>query len=424
MINAYDFDGTIYDGDSSVDFFLYSLKRKPSNIILMPIQLWGVLLYLLKIKDKDYMKEKLFCFVKRIDTKKYVKDFWKTHTKKIKDFYLKQKKDTDIIISASPEFLLKPLESIYNFKVIATKVDENTGKFISKNCHDYEKIIRYEKETKKKNNIKSFYSDSFKSDYPMLEYAKEAYLVKKDRIIRINTKKEKEKVKKKINKILLLVLIIICFILLYFINKNNPVTAKETVNNNNWNYKVPKTENVLFLGDSITEWYPLEDFFENVPIVNSGKAGNTIEDILNNMKERVYIYNPTKVFIQIGTNDIKKQKKDNNSISSNINKIIKGIKKNRPEAKIYVISLYPINDSDNEKINKENVLPRANNEIERINNMIKDVCKKQNITYIDIYKELISEDKELNLKYTTDGLHLSDLGYFKVTKVLLPYVVN
>ena len=188
MINAYDFDGTIYDGDSSVDFFLYSLKRKPSNIILMPIQLWGVLLYILRIKDKDYMKEKLFSFLRRIDTDKYVNDFWKTHTKKIKEFYLKQKKTSDVIISASPEFLLKPLEKLYNFKVIATKVDKYTGRFISKNCHDYEKIKRYEKEMNKKNNIDSFYSDSFKSDFPMLEYAKNAYLVKKDNIKKIDPK--------------------------------------------------------------------------------------------------------------------------------------------------------------------------------------------------------------------------------------------
>ena len=146
MINAYDFDGTIYDGDSSVDFFLYSLKRKPSNIILMPIQIWGVLMYLFKIKNKDYMKEKLFSFVRRIDVDNYVKDFWKTHKKNIKDFYLKQKDKSDVIISASPEFLLKPLEKEYSFKVIATKVDKNTGKFISKNCHDYEKIKRNEKE--------------------------------------------------------------------------------------------------------------------------------------------------------------------------------------------------------------------------------------------------------------------------------------
>ena len=131
MINAYDFDGTIYDGDSSVDFYLYCLKKKPLIIIYAPIQLFGALMYLLKIKNKDYMKEKIFIFLRMLkDTKKYVNDFWKSHKKNIKEWYLKQKKESDVIISASPEFLLKPLEKDYEFKVIATIVDSKTGKFI------------------------------------------------------------------------------------------------------------------------------------------------------------------------------------------------------------------------------------------------------------------------------------------------------
>ena len=176
MINAYDFDGTIYDGDSSLDFYLYCLKRKPSIIIMAPIQLWGVLLYLLKIKNKDYMKERIFSFLKRMDKlEEFIDDFWKENDKKIKDWYREQKENTDVIISASPEFLLKPLEKTYKFYVIATKVNEKTGKFESKNCHDEEKIRRYEELFSKK--IKKFYSDSIKAEKPMLEYAKEGYVV-------------------------------------------------------------------------------------------------------------------------------------------------------------------------------------------------------------------------------------------------------
>ena len=188
MINAYDFDGTIYDGDSSVDFYLYCLKKKPLIIIYAPIQLFGALMYLLKIKNKDYMKEKIFIFLRMLkDTKKYVNDFWKSHKKNIKEWYLKQKKESDVIISASPEFLLKPLEKDYEFKVIATIVDSKTGKFKSKNCHDYEKIKRFEKDYRK-DSIKEFYTDSIKADRAMLEYAKKAYLVKKNEIKEIDIK--------------------------------------------------------------------------------------------------------------------------------------------------------------------------------------------------------------------------------------------
>lgn len=182
MINAYDFDETIYNGDSSVDFYMYCLKRKPSILRFALHQLKGVILYKLKIKDKDYMKEHIFSFlkgIKEIDT--YIEDFWKLKEKNIKQWYLDQKEKTDVIISASPEFLLKPLEKKLNYKVIATKVDKNTGKFLSKNCHDYEKIKRFEEEYKGV-KIKKFYSDSIKADKAMLEYAEEGYVVKGNKI--------------------------------------------------------------------------------------------------------------------------------------------------------------------------------------------------------------------------------------------------
>ena len=193
MINAYDFDETIYDGDSSVDFYLYCLKRKPSIIIMAPIQIYGVLLYILKIKNKDFMKEKIFSFLKRIDNiNDYIEDFWNKNRKKIKEWYLKQKKKSDVIISASPEFLLKPLEKELKVdRIIATKVNKKTGKFESKNCHDYQKIKRYEKETKRKNDVKAFYSDSFKSDKAMFEYAEEDYIIKKNKIEKIDPKNYK-----------------------------------------------------------------------------------------------------------------------------------------------------------------------------------------------------------------------------------------
>ena len=193
MINAYDFDETIYNGDSSVDFYLYCLKRKPSIIIMAPIQIYGALLYFLKIKNKDFMKERIFSFLKMIkNIDEYIEDFWIKHKKNIKEWYLKQKKKTDVIISASPEFLLKPLEKELGVeRIIATKVNKYTGKFESRNCHDYQKIKRYEAEMRRKNDIKRFYSDSIKSDKAMFEYALEAYLVKKNKIEKIDPNKYK-----------------------------------------------------------------------------------------------------------------------------------------------------------------------------------------------------------------------------------------
>ena len=191
MINSYDFDGTIYDGDSSLDFYLYCFKHNKKVLLKFPQQAWGAILYKLKIIEKTRFKEHVFSFLKEIDdVDKYISDFWDNNYKKIKKWYLDQKENTDVIISASPEFLLKPLEKKLDVKVIASIVDKKTGKFTGKNCHDYEKITRYEKLYKNK-KIKKFYSDSIKADRAMLEYAKEAYLVKKDLVTKIDIKNYK-----------------------------------------------------------------------------------------------------------------------------------------------------------------------------------------------------------------------------------------
>ena len=64
-------------------------------------------------------------------------------------------------------------------------------------------------------------------------------------------------------------------------------------------------DNYLFLGDSLTDYFDLETYFPGKPVVNSGIAGNTTDQILESMKTRVYDYNPSKVFLLIGTNDLR-----------------------------------------------------------------------------------------------------------------------
>ena len=64
---------------------------------------------------------------------------------------------------------------------------------------------------------------------------------------------------------------------------------------------------------------------------------------------------------------------------------------------------------------------RNNKDIKEINKEIKKIAKKEKITYIDMYDELVDEDGDLSLDYTKEGLHLSDEGYEKVTFVLKKY---
>lgn len=178
---------------------------------------------------------------------------------------------------------------------------------------------------------------------------------------------------------------------------------------------------ILFLGDSLTYNYKINEFFEEYKTFNSGISGNKTTDILNDLENRVYKYNSTKVFLLIGINDLKNGI-SNDEVLNNIEIIIKKIKENSKDTIIYVESLYPISDEKDKKNIKKIVPKTDNNEIKETNKKLNELCKKYNIKYINVYDKLLNDKGSLKKDYTTDGLHLNDLGYFKVTKVLEKYV--
>ena len=177
-MNVYDFDGTIYNGDSTVDFYLFALRSKPSLIRYLPKQLWGVVLYVLKRINKTRLKEYFFSFLPAIDAETMVEAFWNMNRNKIFDWYINQQKHDDIIISASPKFLLLPICNRLKIGcLIASEVDVKTGKFIGENCRGQEKVRRLQAEYNTV-CIDSFYSDSL-ADLPLAKIAEKAFLVKK-----------------------------------------------------------------------------------------------------------------------------------------------------------------------------------------------------------------------------------------------------
>ena len=181
-MNVYDFDKTIYDGDSTVNFYLYCLFRHPKIIRYIPKQIKGIIMYILKKINKTQMKEYFYTFfssINNIDGE--VNNFWYKNKKKIKKWYLEKHKSDDIIISASPYFLLQPIcKEIGISKVIASNVDKITGKYQGENCRGQEKVIRFRKEFKNE-TIDEFYSDSY-SDLPVARLATKAYLVNKNKL--------------------------------------------------------------------------------------------------------------------------------------------------------------------------------------------------------------------------------------------------
>ncbi len=201
-----------------------------------------------------------------------------------------------------------------------------------------------------------------------------------------------------------------CVFLLMKPEKTKVITKREEV--------VVMDDNYLFLGDSITEQYDLDEYYNDLPVVNSGISGNKTKDLLNDLNNRVYQYNPSKVFLLIGTNDIQSKVEDD-VIINNIKKILEDIHENRPYAKLYLEAIYPVDEGSS------GAQDRTNKEIQSINASLEDYCKKNDITFIDMYDLLLdpeSDKDRLFEDYSKDGLHISDEGYEVITEELMKYI--
>jgi len=182
---VYDFDGTIYNGDSTFDFIKFLISKKKSILLRIPKMFLYLIKYKLKLIKKETMKECFFEIFNKFDNiDKLVEEFWKINEKNIKNFFKNKKTHkNDIIASASPFFLLEPIAKKYKVKdLFASPVDKNTGKYNGINCHGVEKV-RLINNKYKDCIIEEMYSDDAKADKPLLELANKSYIVKKDKIM-------------------------------------------------------------------------------------------------------------------------------------------------------------------------------------------------------------------------------------------------
>ncbi len=183
-MNCYDFDKTIYRGDSSCDFYLFCLRRHPKILRYLPCQAKAFFRhYVLHSITKTEMKAIFYRYFKAIpDMTQELIVFWERHLEKIQKFYYEQQREDDVIISASPEFFLQPACAKLGIAhLIASPVDSKTGEYQGENCHGQEKVKRF-LALFPDAEVDCFYSDSL-SDTPMAELSKKAYLVKGEKIV-------------------------------------------------------------------------------------------------------------------------------------------------------------------------------------------------------------------------------------------------
>ena len=187
-IIVYDFDKTIYNGETSTDFMLFFLKRNPKYIIRIFNALYSLVYYKKNLKKS---KEIFFKILNGLDIKflkEEINEFWKVKKDKIfswvYDEIFENKKIADelILISATPSIFLDGISKELGFdKLLSTKFENLNEVFNSKiigaNCKGEEKGRRLNNYISDYNILK-FYSDSM-SDKPLFDLAVEKIFVNK-----------------------------------------------------------------------------------------------------------------------------------------------------------------------------------------------------------------------------------------------------
>ena len=174
-MNVYDFDKTLYPADSTARFYLWCLRRYPACRRTLGWTVWAFFCLGLRLKSKTKGKELFYRFLSHVPAEAPAL-FWQEHIGAVRPWFHAQRRADDLIISASPEFLLEPAARMLECALIASPVEQATGRYQGENCHGREKVRRF-RAAYGNAPVDGFWSDS-RSDAPMAALAREAWLVK------------------------------------------------------------------------------------------------------------------------------------------------------------------------------------------------------------------------------------------------------
>ena len=177
---------------------------------------------------------------------------------------------------------------------------------------------------------------------------------------------------------------------------------------------------IIFIGDSIVEYYPLQELFGTAKtIVNRGIRGYQTKLLLENLDAHLYGDAVDQIVLLIGTNDIGKDIPMNEALD-NLERVIQSIARDYPLSQIKLVSILPVNEGEEYK---QTVYIRTNEKIREWNQAFETLAfAYMQVDFVPIYDSLTDSEGQLKKDYTTDGLHLSVAGYQALSDALKTYL--
>jgi lysophospholipase L1-like esterase len=187
----------------------------------------------------------------------------------------------------------------------------------------------------------------------------------------------------------------------------------------------------VLAGSSLMEFFPINEMQMKLEtrycIYNRGIAGYVTADLLASMEACIFELEPSKLFINIGTNDISAPDYRLEHLLANYDEILTQAARRLPDCRVYVMAYYPVNAKAEfpflPKASMEEVFQRRTNEaIWEANRAIERLAAKHHYTFIDVNEGLTDQEGNLKAEYSSDGIHMYANGYSVILNNLLPYL--
>jgi lysophospholipase L1-like esterase len=171
---------------------------------------------------------------------------------------------------------------------------------------------------------------------------------------------------------------------------------------------------VVFVGDSITDYWKLDDYFPGKPYINRGIDGQTTPQMLVRVRQDVIDLHPEVLVMLAGTNDVAgvTGRTRDEDIEANYASMAELARAH----KIHLVfsSLLPVYNYTEDA--KESFALRPAERILALNRWLKDYCSKNAFVYLDYFSALVDDHGMMKRDLSDDGLHPNAAGY----KVMAP----
>ncbi|AZZ61433.1 lysophospholipase [Oenococcus sp. UCMA 16435] len=185
--------------------------------------------------------------------------------------------------------------------------------------------------------------------------------------------------------------------------------------------KTAKKGQIDFVGSSLMEIFPIDkmqkdyDLGLNKIIYNRGVRATTTADLLQHIDTLIFDLAPSKIFINIGSNDIGFNLLEKTFLK-NYDNILKQIKEKLPDTKVFVMAYYPMSGTG------ADFDDRSNSDLQTANEKVRQLAKRNGCQFINVNEGLTDSEGNLRAELTFDGVHMLPAGFRIVLKNLMRYI--